>query len=308
MDGCPPLRIVDEKSILLRLRCAKLNTTAHPDEHVWASTDTSWIPYSYFTLNGKNLEQRQKLHYGKDLPIDLTHLVKQGDNTLEIAILRQSTEKHHHQTHRLAIEILGIQTHTTLMQNILTNNRLPASTTKQTIINKLKPASLDDDDLLLLNTTLTISITDAFSSKMCATPVRSRACDHFECFDLATFLATRKRNGDATLADHWKCPVCAGDARPQHLVVDEFMQGVYDELRRQGAEDTRAITVGEDGEWKVKGEVLEGVADADADVDHEVDREAEGGRGALEKGERERERDKESGSREVEIIELEDSD
>ena len=86
------------------------------------------------------------------------------------------------------------------------------------------------------------------------------------------------------------------------------MQGVYDELRRQGAEDTRAITVGEDGEWKVKGEVLEGVADADADVDHEVDREAEGGRGALEKGERERERDKESGSREVEIIELEDSD
>lgn len=270
-DGSPPLRFVDEKSILLRLRCAKWNDTTRHNEHIWAVTDTSWIPYSYFTLNGKSLEQRLKLHYGKDLPIDLTHLVKQGENTLEIAILRHSKDKHF-SNYRLAIEILGIRTHANFTNHILQNNRLSPAITKKSIISKLAPTPLDDD-LSLVSSNLTITVVDAFSSKMCNTPVRSRACDHFECFDLATFLETRNRNGDCTVADHWKCPVCNGDARPKLLVVDGFMEEVCGELRKEGLEGTRAIVVGEDGKWKAKIEVKEGVAE------YEEEEEGEKGKG-----------------------------
>ena len=264
--GGPPTRTVDEKSSLLRLRCVKWASSKPPTEHTWATSDTSWIPYSYFTLNGKSLEQRKKLHYGKDLPIDITHLVKEGANTLDMAIIRKP-EDERYRRYLVAIEVLGVQTHDKLMQEIQANNFVSAATIKQRIKEKLSPQIVDDDDdIAFVNSSLTIKITDPFvASKMCDIPTRGKACDHFDCFDLLTFLETRKREGDATLPDHWKCPICNGDARPQHLIVDGFHREVREELEKQGMTNVRHIVMSEDGSWKPKVEILDGVADQDDD-------------------------------------------
>lgn len=261
--GGLPVRVIDEKSSLLRLRCVKWNSAQDFNTHRWATSDTSWIPYSFFQLNSKPLEQRKKLYYGRDLPIDLTSLVKQGENVLEMSLLR-APENRQFRNYLIAIEVLGVRSHDALVEDILKKQHVPAVTTKQRIRDKLTGTA--DEEIAVVNSTLNITLFDPFSlSEICRVPVRSRTCDHFDCFDLETFLSTRKRNVDVTVPDIWKCPICNGDARPHLLVVDGFMQEVRSELEQQGLLTTRAIIVNEDGSWKPKPEVREGVADHDDD-------------------------------------------
>jgi hypothetical protein len=261
--GGPPIRVVDENSLMLRLRCVKWNSAQVFNGHRWAISDTSWIPYSYLELNGKPLELRKKLHHGKDLPIDLTPLVKEGENVLEIALVR-AKDNEQFRNYLFAVEVLRVKPHAALLEHILTKRHVSAATTKQRIRDKL--AGTADDEIAVVNSTLNITMFDPFSlSKMCSIPVRSQACEHFDCFDLETFLATRSRIADSTVPDNWKCPICNGDARPQHLIVDGFMQEVRSELEKHGLANTRAIIMSEDGSWKPKPELTEGVADHDDD-------------------------------------------
>ncbi|KAF2681053.1 hypothetical protein K458DRAFT_254796, partial [Lentithecium fluviatile CBS 122367] len=251
--GSPPTRVIDENSWLLRLRCVKWTSPQAPTDHTWATADTSWIPYSYLTFNNQNLQVRKKLHHGKDLPIDLSPFVKEGENTLEIAIMRQNKDENYRK-YLLAIEILGVKSHTAIKDECQRSNRVDASTTIEFIKRKLSSAS-DDDEIAIVESNLTINLFDPFSaSKMCDIPVRGKACLHYDCFDLDTFLHTRERKGDVSAADQWKCPICNNDARPQHLNVDGFLDHVRAELYERGLQDTRAIIVAQDGSWKPKAE------------------------------------------------------
>jgi hypothetical protein len=263
--GGPPILVVDENNLMLRLRCVKWNSSQTFDEHRWATSDTSWIPYSYLELNGKSLELRKKLHHGKDLPIDLTSLVKEGENVLEIALVRAKGNEQF-RDYLLAIEVLRVKPHAALLEEILTKQHISAASTKQRIKDKL--AGTADDEIAVVNSTLNITMFDPFSlSEMCSIPARSQVCEHFDCFDLETFLATRSRNADSTVPDNWKCPICNGDARPHHLIVDGFLQEVRSELEKQGLLKTRTIIMSEDGSWKPKPELTEGVADGNDDDD-----------------------------------------
>lgn len=88
---------------------------------------------------------------------------------------------------------------------------------------------------------------------------------HIDCFDLETFLQTRRRKGNVSVADQWRCPICNADARPPQLIVDGFLEEVRATLEKQGALQTRAIVVQQDGSWKPKAEVRDpnGVSDDD---------------------------------------------
>jgi hypothetical protein len=111
---------------------------------------------------------------------------------------------------------------------------------------------------------LTINLFDPFSaSKICDIPVRSKACLHNDCFDLDTFLDTRRRKGDVSVPDGWRCPICNADARPNHLIVDGFLEEVKKQLDAQNLSNTRAIIVQQDGSWIPKPEVRDpyGVSD-----------------------------------------------
>jgi hypothetical protein len=127
---------------------------------------------------------------------------------------------------------------------------------------KSKLAAHDDDEITVVESTLTLGMFDPFSqARMCDIPVRSKACPHNDCFDLETFLNTRPRKGDASVADQWKCPICKSDARPHMLLVDGFMEDVRKQLVSRGLARTRHILVRQDGSWQPKAEVREGVSD-----------------------------------------------
>ncbi|KAJ4333547.1 hypothetical protein N0V95_009392 [Ascochyta clinopodiicola] len=262
--GAPDQRCVDKNHKTIRLRCVKWPSHEPPTDHLWAVAETSWIPYSYFTFNESSLQLRKKLHHGKDLPVDLTGLVRVGENTLEVSVMGNADDTTH-RNYLVAVEFLGVTTQATIMTRCH-DNRIPAEKTVDDIKRKLCPSGTDDDDIALVESTLTINLRDPFSaSRICGTPVRSRACLHNECFDLDTFLETRPRKGNVSAHDQWRCPICRADARPHDLVVDEFLVEVRDELERRGLLETRAIVVDKDGSWKPKAEERDpnGVQDHD---------------------------------------------
>lgn len=251
--GAPDRRVVAENDKLIRLRCVKWVSEEEPKENAWAVAENSWIPHSYFTFNGSALQVRKKLHNGKDLPVNLTGLVQKGENVLEVSTM-SSFHDTTHQKYLVAIEFLGIMTQASIREHCH-RNRIPAERTIGDIKQKLSVSNGDDDEIAIVESTLTINLRDPISaSRICGTPVRSTACLHNECFDLDTFLETRPRKGDVSAADQWRCPICNADARPNVLVVDGFLVEVHEELMKQGLLETRAIIVDQDGSWKPKTE------------------------------------------------------
>lgn len=264
--GAPDRKlVVDENYKMIRLSCIKWASDEPPSDAAWAVAEHSWIPHSYFSFNGTSLQLRKKLHWGKDLPVDLTGLIRPGDNTLEISVMSNSDDTTH-RTYLVAIEFLGVMTQASIKRSCQ-RNRISAEKTVADIKRKLSVRSTDDDEISIVDSTLTIHLRDPFSaSKISDIPVRGIACRHNECFDLDTFLETRPRKGDVSAADQWRCPICRADARPNVLVVDEFLVKVRDELEKKGLLETRAIIVAQDGSWKPKAEESDpnGVQDHDS--------------------------------------------
>lgn len=248
--GAVERRAIDKNLKTLRLRCVKWLPNEDPETTAWAVADNSWIPHSFFTFNNTSLQLRKKLHHGKDLPVNLTGLVREGPNVLEVSVMSNASDTTH-RSYLIAIEFLGLMTQADI-KALCYEKKIPAEKTIEEFKRRLS-SNAADDDLVVVESTLTINLRDPFSaSKICDTPVRGKACLHNECFDLDTFLATRPRRGDVSVADKWRCPICKLDARPVVLVVDEFLVQVRDELESKGLLDTRAIIVDADGSWKPK--------------------------------------------------------
>lgn len=261
--GQPSHRLVDESSKTFRLRSIKWTTSARPDDHIWAITDTSWVPYSCFKLNGVLLEQRTKTHHGKDLPIDITSLVKEGQNVLEIMVTTDSSDKSF-LNYLVAIEFLGFICHDSVKRKCLGDQFRSTEEIVTGIKSKLSSVGAEDDDIAIVESKLTVNLFDPFSaSKICDIPVRSRVCLHNDCFDLETFLLTRRRKGDVCDPDIWRCPICSSNARPNDLITDGFLVDVKKVLDAQGLSQTRSIVVHQDGTWTPKAEVRDpnGVSD-----------------------------------------------
>lgn len=265
--GEPPTRAMGELTQTYRLRSIKWTSPRAPDESAWMVADNSWLPYAYFKLNEHILHPRKKLHNGKDLPIDVTPHLKEGENSLQIAVMRQITDRAPLNC-ALAIEIVGVKSHEEIKQDCFRMNHIPTEQVKAAIRTSL--AGLDgDDEISIVSSNISINLFDPFSAcRIFDVPVRGRKCLHHDCFDLETFLQTRRRKQPTwpTAVDEWKCPLCKADVRPQNLMVDGFMEEVRAKLSEQNMLDTRAIVVEQDGGWKPKPEIIDknGIQDRDS--------------------------------------------
>ncbi|KAF2458096.1 hypothetical protein BDY21DRAFT_363043 [Lineolata rhizophorae] len=258
LSGLPPIRKINEKSLIYRLRCVHAASQL-PLESQWVVTDCSWPPILYPEINGHLLHPRLHLHHGKDLPIDISHFVKAGENSLKISINRLPDDKQP-LPYAIAIEIVGVKKHATILQACTGPQLIPANEVLANIKQSLKRGVADDDDIAILNKTISIGLFDPFiGSRIFNIPARGATCLHRECFDLDTFLNTRSRRytdrpGCPSAADDWKCPFCKADCRPQSLRVDGFLLAVQRCLKERGKLDTRDIVVDEEGRWRPKPE------------------------------------------------------
>lgn len=253
--GAPPTRDVHPGSKMYRIRCVKLPSSGDPkNESEWVVADNVWPSSLIIDVNGVHLVLRRKQHHGKDLPIDLTPHIKEGINEVKVGLVRPSKEIDGVR-YAIAVEIINVADHIQVMDSAIA---VPAHEVFGPIKASLA-SNVGDDDLTVVNNTITIDLIDPFSARIFDTPARGRACLHRECFDHETFLQTRKSKslGWPCMVDEWKCPICGADARPQSLVVDCFLADIRDELAKQKLLDTRTIVIEEDGNWRPKVETRE---------------------------------------------------
>jgi hypothetical protein len=203
----------------------------------------------YIHLNGREFTPRRKVHNGKDLPLDITLDLREGENKLQVDLLLGPDECQKIRYY-FGIETMDVSQFD-LVRSLV--RALPAEIVREKIQKRLNQAT-DDDDVAVVTNNLSISLIDPFTAQICETPARSTYCDHQECFDLETFIKTRKSiSGPTPMNDNWKCPICNADARPQLLVLDRFLEDIRMQLiQRDQLEGTQSILIKPDGTWSVK--------------------------------------------------------
>lgn len=252
-QGSPFQRSISINSRLCRIRCVKVPVPGEEfGESDWAVADNTWPNGIAVLLNGTALEIRKKLHHGKDLPVDVTSYIQEGQNTLTVATIWHPEDSA--TVYAVGLETLQITTAEKIKDEIPT---LEWSQARKRIVGHL---SNFDPDIQVISPSITLDLTDPYTSSMVMTPVRGKTCRHNQCFDLDIFLRTRARktSTEPCAPDQFKCPICDGDARPQSLVIDGFFQEIRDELSRTKRLDTRAIVLHENGSWEIKEDELTG--------------------------------------------------
>jgi hypothetical protein len=236
-------------------RTYRLRAIALPDsdkekmQTFWPTANTTWPSVLYIFVNNNEMYVRRKVHNGKDLPLDITRHLREGDNEVNIHLLLGPGECQKYQ-YAMAIETMQVSEYNEVLARI---RHILASETRANIKKRLK-STTGDDELAVVTDSLTVPLIDPFMAQVFNTPARSTHCNHIECFDLETFVTTRKsQSGPTAMNDNWRCPICKADARPQFLVVDHFFVDVREELKKDGRLETaHSIQVRADGSWTVK--------------------------------------------------------
>ena len=236
---------VEVSSRLCRIRCIKINDLATDfTESDWVATENTWPSGIAILLNGRALEIRKKLHHNKDLPINITSALIDGENSISIAVSKIDDGS----IYMFAVETSTITDMETIKGQVTKLDSLEAKD------RMLEHIVHQDPDVQVLER-LTLDLTDPFSSYVCNFPVRGKACHHKQCFDLDIFLTTRSgKAGEPCGPDQFRCPICNADARPQILFLDGFLLDVKEELEQRGRLDVKAIVLDDEGNWQIKEE------------------------------------------------------
>ena len=244
-----PFRQVSNGSCLARLRCIKLRgSNVSFNDSCWATSDMCWPAAVAVSVNGQFLEIRRKSHFGKDLAVDVTRLLRQGQNELNASVLGLPEDC----TDQWLIGLEYIEVvDTARIKEMLTFETYPFC--RDRILNKLR---YTDPDIEVVQPQTVLDLTDPFTSRIFDVPVRGKDCTHSQCFDLDTFLETRGSaiKPEPCSPDEFRCPICKGDVRPQMMVVDGYLAFLRSELARRGRLDAKAVVVQESGAWEVKEE------------------------------------------------------
>ncbi|RMD42069.1 hypothetical protein DV735_g3041, partial [Chaetothyriales sp. CBS 134920] len=249
-SGGPTARQYTAGCVLFRLKCVKQAAGAPaPEAGAYAEMATAWPAFILISFNqAGDVDVRRKTHWGRDLATDITDLVRPGRNTLSLSYHAQQTEQS--ENFYVAVQVLQVSDQDSVRDLVKT---LDEPTALAAITAPLQK-SLEDDDILCDDASLSIDLVDPFMAKIWTSPVRGRRCLHRECFDLDAFLISRasymeKNHHRLKDPDRWTCPICGRDARPQELVMDGFLVKVRAKLEADGDLETRSIRVFRNGSW-----------------------------------------------------------
>lgn len=249
--GGPPTRIFHAGSRIIRLRCVRLSDLQGMCESDWVLAETHWPNGIAILLNGIALEFRKKALHGKDLPVDITKHIREGANIFAVAITRSNESNA--VTYALGIEFVEI----TDSKNI--HATIPKLEAKDALKRIAERSASFDPDIEIVNNTITIDLTDPFTSCMWEVPVRGKNCRHNQCFDLNVFLQTRgSKTSNLSAPEQFKCPICGSDARPQTLTIDMFFVKIREELQQTGRLDAKSVILDGQGSWTIKEEDKKG--------------------------------------------------
>ncbi|KAL6906677.1 hypothetical protein GGI43DRAFT_236964 [Trichoderma evansii] len=236
------------------------------DAAKWAITRTHWPSYIYLSLNGEIISPLLKQHYHNDLPIELTNSLVKGANKVKVHMPSFPQNIKENIAYFMAVELIVTLDHDSSRALVTSAPHISVDQTKAEIKRRLQ---LDTDEIIVNSDTLTVAVTDSFSSKLFEVPVRGRNCRHLECIDLENWLNSRPckpspEAGEPTMVDTWGCPICGEDARPSNLQIDDYFVDIRGKLLVQRMGNAKKIQIAVDGTWKAVG-VADGNTTSDED-------------------------------------------
>lgn len=243
-----------------RLRMCGRSKLGNSEETVfdtakWVTSRTNWPSHIILALNGDIISPLLKQHYHKDLPIELTHSLVKGVNTIKVHLPSFPQNIKENIAYFMAVELILTLDHDSTRALVTSAPHISVDQTKGEIKRRLQ---LDIDEIIIHSDTLTVSVADSFSSKLFDIPVRGRNCRHLECIDLENWLDSRPckpspEAGEPTMVDAWGCPICGQDARPGNLQIDDYFVQIRDKLLEQRMSKVKKIQISVDGTWEVVG-------------------------------------------------------
>lgn len=204
------------------------------------------------SINGQPCFLSRKQHFHTDLPLEITHLIKDGMNEIHFS-LPSISEKEKAGHYFASVERITTQNDGSVRGVIDTNTHTTVEETIAGIKRRLGEGIAGE--VVLLGRTMNVSVVDPLSAKICKIPVQGVDCKHMECFDLDNWLSSRpSKPGSATsepcIVDCWACPLCGGDARPISLRINDYFVNVCKRLLETGRLDAKAIAVSPDATWQ----------------------------------------------------------
>lgn len=232
------------------------------DTAKWAISRTHWPPYIYLSLNGEIVSPLLKQHYHNDLPIELTNSLVKGANKVKVHIPSFPQNVKKDIAYFMSVELIVTLDHDSTHALVTS---APHISVDQTMTDIKRRLQLDTDEVIINSDTLTVAVTDSFSSKLFEIPVRGRNCRHLECIDLENWLNSRPckpspEAGEPTMVDTWGCPICGEDARPGNLQIDDYFVDIRTKLLEQRMGNVKKIQITVDGTWKAVGVADENTA------------------------------------------------
>ncbi|PTB36820.1 hypothetical protein M441DRAFT_83451 [Trichoderma asperellum CBS 433.97] len=225
------------------------------DTAEWAISRTHWPSYIFLSLNGEIVSPLLKQHYHNDLPIELTNSLVKGANKVKVHLPSFPQNIKKNIAYFMAVELIVTLDHGSTRALVFSAPHISMDQTKTEINRRLQ---LDTDEIIINSDTLTVAVTDSFSSKLFDVPVRGRNCRHLECIDLENWLNSRPSKpspeaGEPTTVDSWGCPICGEDARPGNLQIDDYFVYIRDKLLEERRGNVKKIQITIDGTWKAVG-------------------------------------------------------
>lgn len=141
-----------------------------------------------------------------------------------------------------------------------------------TIVQELEADMVEGELEIVQNTSTTtaseLRLLCPLSACRIHTPVVGKRCRHLQCYDLAAYIATTRKQSN--LANRWVCPVCARPTRPQDLTLDHVAQSIlHDEVPALG--DDAAVRFDSDGSWSLVAQESAPTAAAGSSADGNAD-------------------------------------
>lgn len=250
--GHRPIRVFHEGCRTYHLRCIKASPSTSTEDlnpRAWSVAESAWPSVIYIFVNGVEHFVRRKVHNGKDLPLDITDALREGENDISFHFLRNPAETRD-ALYAAAVELMGVSN---LDQTKQLAQILPAAETNERVQKQLL-SSCADDEMCIVNDDISVNLVDPFTARVFKIPARGVDCPHLECFDFDTYLMTKSsKTGKGPMEFNWRCPICGKDARPQSLVIDNYLVNVRADLERNDQlEDAKSIRIKADGSWELK--------------------------------------------------------
>uniref|UniRef100_A0A093VZM8 Zinc finger MIZ domain-containing protein 1 n=1 Tax=Talaromyces marneffei PM1 TaxID=1077442 RepID=A0A093VZM8_TALMA len=245
-NGTGFVPVLSDGNISYRLRCIKYQGRLDVESvAAWSRAESNWPDVVYIHVNNKEVHRSLNT---KGSPISINSFLVDGTNEIRVNVLHSKEQRTADIWYAVAVEVLLVKSPDNFRKLV---KRLPAQETREQIQARLSSSNTNDDELMIMDDFISIDLRDPFTTRIFEIPVRSSLCTHRECFDLSTFLQTlaAKAMGEKHTI-YVRCPICRKDARPDLLVIDEFLDEVRATLSKGDKLQTaKAIHVKSDGSW-----------------------------------------------------------